>query len=395
MITPKDIKIKALRKYKDFLCFEIDSLFEGADNFFPLVIQGNTGSVNDELLQRQKELQLLINGSKPKSKSGYCLDTGITCSRKNGEQTYISRIYFETKEDYLAYIDEESSYNRFHKALNTIRANNLLKNDDFKIWAKNHTRELCENKNDCRFWEDICQCVNWLNKNQDSNLFIREIPLSIHTKFIENNESLIKSLSNKADSPEPFEQTFGLKEKQSYVRFRILDEAIKLKLESNDIKECSIALEDFKRLNDNFISQIKNVFIIENEMVYLTFPKIDDSICLYGGGYRVDTIKDVAWLESKHLYYFGDLDEHGFDILSSFRSLYPDVQSFCMSKSVWEDHQQFSVEGRKLKKNDAPENLTEEEKRTFEEIQSSLLNRLEQERISVAYIKDELKRIGL
>lgn len=395
MITPKDIKTKALRKYKDFLCFEIDSLFESVDDFFPLVIQGNTGNVNDDLLQRQKELLLLINNSKQKIQTSYCLDTGITCSRKNGEQTYISKIYFETKEDYLGYIDEEHSYNCFCDALNIIKSNNLLKNNELRIWAKNHTKELCEQRNEIDFWTNICLCVDWLNNNQDSNLYIREIPLPIHTKFMENNESLIKSLSSKADYPKSFEKTFGLKEKPDYARFRILDENIELKLVSENVKECSISLDDFKRLNKVFLSQIENVFIIENEMVYLTFPQINNSICLYGAGYRVNTIIDVDWLNTKTLYYFGDLDEHGFDILSSFRRFYPKIHSFCMSESVWDEHNQFAVEGKKLTKKENPENLTNDERRLFNRIQGFLLNRIEQERISVAYIKDELRKIGL
>jgi len=57
MIKPEEIKDKAKRKYKDFLKHEIDILFDKeAESFFPLVIRGETGNVNDDLLKRQKEL---------------------------------------------------------------------------------------------------------------------------------------------------------------------------------------------------------------------------------------------------------------------------------------------------------------------------------------------------
>lgn len=395
MITPKEIKEKALRKFKDFLCFEIDSFFGGSEVFFPLIIRGNTGNVNDELLERQKDLQLLINNSKQKNRHSYCLDMEIISSRKNGNQSHISKIYFENKQDYLKYTDEEECYNFFWRALNQIKSSHVIDDEFFKAWAKDHTKELCEKTDEPDFWANICLCVDWLNKHQNSNLYIREIALSIHTKFIENNKSLIKSLSNKADCPETFERSFGLKEKPNYVRFRILDESVTLELKTEPITECSITLEDFKHLNNLLLSQIKNIFVVENEMVYLTFPKIRNAICLYGGGYKVNTITDVAWFESKDLYYFGDLDEHGFDILSSFRESYSNVRSFCMSESVWNDHLPFTVEGKKLNKTEFPKNLNNEETSFFRKLQNYPRNRLEQERISLAYIVDELKKIGL
>lgn len=98
MVSPEEIKTKAARKYKDFLRYEIDLLFgKPEESFFPLTIRADTGNVNDDLLQRQKDLQSLIAKSKNKTGSGYALELETVQSRRNGEQTSISRILLKQR----------------------------------------------------------------------------------------------------------------------------------------------------------------------------------------------------------------------------------------------------------------------------------------------------------
>lgn len=158
------------------------------------------------------------------------------------------------------------------------------------------------------------------------------------------------------------------------------------------LNECQILLGDFSKLDESFLHKIKNIFIVENEMVYLTFPRYKDSICIWGQGYKVNILNGIDWFKSKGLYYFGDLDEHGFDILSTYRRYYPQIQSFCMDNKILEEYRQFLVNGKKLENERIPENLTEAEKECFMILRGvkSEKNRLEQERISVAYITKQL-----
>ena len=102
MISPEEIRIKAKNKYKDFLRYIINIHYEKPDaDFFPLIIKADKGKVSDDLLSRQKELQHLISKSKNKTGNGYKLDFETVNSRKNGEQTEVSKIYFENENDYL------------------------------------------------------------------------------------------------------------------------------------------------------------------------------------------------------------------------------------------------------------------------------------------------------
>lgn len=393
MINPEEIKIKAKNKYKDFLRYKVDlSCTFPVEDFFPLIIKADKGKVNDDLLTRQKELQLLINKSKNKTSSGYKLDLETVNSRKNGEQTEVSRIYFENENDYLSFINEKKSYKLFYDAVYQIKNSNLLSAEKFVEWAKSHLNDLYAEPESSHFWSDICLCADWLNKNQDSNIYIREISLPVHTKFIEQNKKIIKSLTEKADSEYEFEATFGLKIKPDFVRFRSLSDNIILPFSESMLNECQILLDDFSKLDESFLHKIKNIFIVENEMVYLTFPRYKDSICIWGQGYKVNILNGIDWFKSKGLYYFGDLDEHGFDILSTYRRYYPQIQSFCMDNKILEEYRQFLVNGKKLENERIPENLTEAEKECFMILRGvkSEKNRLEQERISVAYITKQL-----
>ena len=395
MVSPEEIKTKAARKYKDFLRYEIDLLFgEPKESFFPITIRADTGNVNDDLLQRQKDLQSLIAKSKNKTGSGYALELETIQSRKNGEQTSISRILFETKDDFLSFINENKTYKRFLNALELIKENKLFSNDKLCEWSKLHLNDLLSEPENSHYWFDICLCAEWLNKNQDTKLYIREIPLPVHTKFIEQNSKLIQSLTEKSDSILSFEETFGLKTKPCSVRFRSLSEKVSLPFSMTNLSECQIPIKDFECLDKEFSDQIKNIFIVENEMVYLTFPKVPNSICIWGHGYTVNSLNNIEWFNSKRIYYFGDLDEHGFDILSSYRRFYPNIQSFCMEKSDWNKHLQYAVVGKKLESSRIPENLIVEENEVFQIIRNSTQNRIEQERISVSYIQEKLNLLN-
>jgi hypothetical protein len=276
-----------------------------------------------------------------------------------------------------------------------VKESHLLSTEKICEWSKSHLNDLQSEPESSHYWSDICLCAEWLNKNQDSKLYIREIPLPVHTKFIEQNSKLIQSLTEKSDSILSFEETFGLKTKPCSVRFRSLSEKVSLPFSMTNLSECQIPIKDFECLDKEFSDQIKNIFIVENEMVYLTFPKVPNSICIWGHGYTVNSLNNVKWFNSKRIYYFGDLDEHGFDILSSYRRFYPDIQSFCMDRDTWNKYQMFAVEGKKLDGSKVPENLTIDEKAVFTILHNSLKNRIEQERISVEYIREALEQLAL
>ena len=65
------------------------------------------------------------------------------------------------------------------------------------------------------------------------------------------------------------------------------------------------------------------MFIVENEINFLAFPRVEDSLLIFGSGYGVGRLKALKWLHECELYYWGDIDVHGLAILDSVRGNFP------------------------------------------------------------------------
>jgi len=414
MITVAELKAKSERKFRDFLKFKIESFFSEKAachseaiskslEFFPLEIRSDKGKSSDNLLAREKDFLPLIQNSKEKKGKGYSLVFEQKRTRNNGTQSQLSRILFETEEDFLSFIEKKSETKRLTQALTVLFKEFCLasNNSDFLgAWAYANLSYLTDFYNEKDFWENICLCVKWLLENSASNIYIREIPLPVHTKFIENNKALILSLlsslkNGNQNCPKlsDFEKYCGLKEKPSFVRLRSLDKSIALKVTDLSISEASLPLVDFEHFESLCIlKNVQKIFIIENEMVYLTFPPVENALCIWGHGFSVTSLKNCSWLKNHEVFYFGDLDEHGFLILSDFRKYFPETKSFCMDKKTLDTFDSFRAEGKSLAGESIPENLTGEEKALFAELRADKgRNRLEQERITLGYLKKRLE----
>ncbi|MBR2262038.1 MAG: DUF2399 domain-containing protein [Paludibacteraceae bacterium] len=91
----------------------------------------------------------------------------------------------------------------------------------------------------------------------------------------------------------------------------------------------------------------------------------------------------MKWLNNKHIYYWGDIDAQGFEILSQVRTYFPATQSFMMDKETFE---RFNENDKGTKSNVATElNLSKEELELYDYLKDNDL-RLEQEKIPFEYV---------
>ncbi len=60
-------------------------------------------------------------------------------------------------------------------------------------------------------------------------------------------------------------------------------------------------MENFQNLS---ILGLEKVFILENEITYLTFPAIERSIVIWGSGFKAAGLRRVAWLRDVRIWYF-------------------------------------------------------------------------------------------
>ena len=373
MITPIEIKKKAVNKYKAYL----QSIVEG-ESFNPIVIVGDK-KPNEDTVKFEYELTELISCSKEKKGYGYTIEYQTIKTKRHGIQDIPTSISFQTEYDYLKYINEEKDTAKFKKDISSI----LSSFPELKEWIYKYPIKVIEND-----WESLLKVCKYFKAIPQPHLYIRELPIQVHTKFIENNKGIIRELLDiiiaehiNIDEKQ-FESRFNLKYDETLVRFRILDEAVSQQL-FGGIDDISIPISEFQHLS----LSIQTVYVVENKINMLTFPIKRDSIVIWGHGFGVDVMKDVEWLKTKKIYYWGDLDAHGFQILSEIRTHFEQVESFMMDRHTFE----LFFEGDKGTETNVEKDLclTSEENEMFKYLKEYNL-RLEQEKIPHEYARTKI-----
>jgi hypothetical protein len=140
---------------------------------------------------------------------------------------------------------------------------------------------------------------------------------------------------------------------------------------------------------------VSRVFITENEVNFLAFPPLANSMVIFGAGYGFEVLAGARWLHERDIYYWGDIDTHGFAILDQLRAQLPHVHSLLMDRSTLMAHAgQWGDEPQPVLR-DLPR-LTEDERALFDELRDNRLRvgmRLEQERIGFGWLQQALAAV--
>lgn len=262
-------------------------------------------------------------------------------------------------------------------------------------WVLKNPHNLLQNKENIPRFIAI---IKWVSANPRPGIYLRQITLpGIDTKFFEQHKKTLAEwldLQLPAEGIDPeqrglsrFEARFGFKEKPVQVRFRILDRALYL----CGLSDLTLTSDEFCALN----LPVKTIFITENDINGLAFPDYPNSIVIFGRGYGFDFLHHAQWLKDKKVYYWGDIDTHGFAILNQCRHALPQVQSMLMNedtllshKEHWTCENRGSIAQLKL--------LTADELRLYQALQNNEFGsnvRLEQEFVNYAACIDSLSSL--
>ncbi|AEV27875.1 hypothetical protein SpiGrapes_0007 [Sphaerochaeta pleomorpha str. Grapes] len=385
MISPAEIKTKVENKKNEYLKAKILGT-----PFFPLSLRADKGSIHDDFQTRESALATLFAQSKAKKGKGYIVETETKESRTMGRQTAVSNLLVETEDDFLYLLGAENKGSLFSANVAMLKA--TFPEEEFIPWLLAKKSEVFSR------WEGtdgqwFCQITRFLVDNPNCGLFARELPAEAPTKFLETNLALVKSL---VGSLRPLVEgdddltRLGLRKKESLVKIRS-NRPFAVNLGSSSCGQTSTIILTPESLR-SFNLAAKRIFIVENETMFFTFPLEAEDLCLYVGGYALLACKGSLLFQTVGIYYFGDLDEHGFAILDKFRTLYPQTKSFCMDIKTLEDHCAYLLKGKSYP--GEYRNLTPEEKEALHRVQGPegpLL--LEQERISLGYLKNRLQNL--
>jgi len=377
MINPDQIKNKAQRKYLSFLQSLIEDL-----PFLRIEIRGDKSYTKTSLSDFEKEILSIISQSKAKRGHGYTLEFQKVKTKHLGTQDLPTAIYFDTEKDFLKYLSKETEVELFKQdCLNILAGFPELKDWMFKnpskiVYSQGH-------------WKSILKVCNYFKKTPKPNLYIRELPIKVHTKFIESNQGIIKDLLDILISEftngneKQFEKRFNLKFSEPQVRFKLLDKEISQNY-FHGLNDIAIPISQFESLE----LPISRVLVVENKTTLyttLTLPNMDKTIAIFGSGYGVSNLNNVSWLSNVELLYWGDIDVQGFEILSQFRGYFPNTKSILMNEETF----------RKFFENDTGVvsgvstelNLTSLENTLYQLLRTNNW-RLEQEKISLDHVTD-------
>ncbi|MCZ2394167.1 MAG: DUF2220 family protein [Chitinophagales bacterium] len=380
MITPQEIKNKTERKYISFL----QSLVENIP-FSRIDIRGDKSYAKSSLSEFEKEIQQIISQSKEKKGFGYTLEFQQVKTKSLGIQDLPVSIFFDTEKDFLKFLGKEKEVNLFKSSVEKI-TNEF---SELKEWIIKNPKKVIDNTNE---WDSILKVCQYFKQNPKPNLYIRELPIKVHTKFVEQNQGVIKELlevliSEHINTDEKqFEKIFNLKYAEPQIRFKILDKSITDKFFSG-IDDLAIPVSQFEALN----LPIKKVLVVENKTTLyttLTLPKMNDTIAIFGSGFSVSNLKNVRWFDNLELLYWGDIDVQGFEILSQFRTYFPQAKSILMDKQTFDN---FFEEDNGIPTNISTKlNLTDEEQLLYNILKTNNW-RLEQEKITMDYLNEKFE----
>lgn len=383
MITVAQLKEKAERKYWDVL----SSCIKG-ETLFPLIIPADK-KLPAKFEALRNLMGQLVESSKEKTGYGYRLTIDQRHTSKYGNQSVPSCISFDSPVDFFKFIGRNREAEKIQSAAARIRT--LF--PQLRLWVEKNPRKIHQYLD---LWDNIFKVLRYFSKNPRPGMYIRELPIQVHTKFIQQHKGILQELleilipDHIYVEGSHFEERFFLKSTTPLIRFRRLDNSDNKMDAGIFILSDDLALpaEVFFRLTP----QCCRVIITENLMTFLTLPPLEQTMAIYGGGFKVEILKKALWLKSKTIIYWGDIDVHGFLILSMVRRYFPAAQSILMDEETFLQHMDLCGKGvGGGEKENSPLNLTEAELKLFRRIAAENL-RLEQEHLPQEYIAAQFKR---
>jgi len=390
--TPQDIKQRLQKEWERgrFLRAQLNQ-----EPLFPwrIPLKHPSGkTLSDSFEAAQKWLEALEAKSKLKTGTGYDLEWKTINHRQLGKNRIPVAALFARQTDALAFLKKTEEAALFQKLSSGI----LEKFPQLRPWLAKFPHKVLEQRGD---WPKIVAVLSYMVKNPRPNIYIRQLDLAgVDTKFIERHKKIMAQLlelvlpqdciDHGATGQSGFARRYGFKSKPIQIRFRLLDPSLYI----CGLSDLQLPVEQFATLN----LPVQRVFITENIINGLAFPDVAGALVIFGLGYGLDRLSEIHWLRSKKIYYWGDIDTHGFAMLDQARSYFPQILSLLMDQDTLLQHKplwgwETSQAARLL----LPR-LHEAELKLYTDLQNNRYReavRLEQEKIPYPYVKSSLTEL--
>jgi hypothetical protein len=248
-------------------------------------------------------------------------------------------------------------------------------------WVRSHPMRALRVADE---WDKLLAVADWVERRQRPGMYLRQVDVpGVDTKFIERHRGVLAELLDLRLGPDrvnvaavDFASRYGYARKPDYVRFRC---------PFRGLTEANVRVDELGSAPPG----VSRVYVVENEITYLAFPLSERAMVIWGRGYAVDALAPLRWLAEPDVVYWGDIDTHGFAILSRLRGMFPGVRSMLMDRETLLAHRdQWVHEPSPVTAVFA--GLTAEEAALYADLANGVYGdrvRLEQERVSFGAIQ--------
>jgi hypothetical protein len=329
-------------------------------------------STTEDFAKLQQEVTALSVGN-----FGYTIEWEEKKTRKHGTQKLPSQVRFDTEDQLTKALGKQREVQQFRANL----TDTLNRLPQLREWMAAHVKWMLEFGH---IWNELLLVCEYFLTNPRPGLYARQLPIAVHTKFIQENSKVLATMLDvllpdgaKVEG-NSFEERFGLKPLETLIRFRTLDQMLLSRLGLSH-SEMGLPLGVFCNLSVRSI----RVIITENLMNFECLPESPNTLAIWGQGNAAELLHEVWWLTCCEVYYWGDIDEHGFHILARLRRKFPGIRSLMMDIATLENFRILTGVGEKAGK--APINLTDDERKAYDIVEQETL-RLEQEKIPNPFV---------
>ena len=243
----------------------------------------------------------------------------------------------------------------------------------------------------------LLDATAWFRAHPRSGLTVRSVPVpGMHTKWLARHRGMVLAclgvLTNSShfteatgdadpvDIPADDLDALGLRPLPREISVVLADPA--LRALAGGLRQISAPVDELADL------QIRPdaVLIVENKEPALAWSDTTGLAVVHSLGNHLDVLSRLPWIRHDRCWYWGDLDRHGFTLLSRARAMVPQLASLLMAPDDTETYRPLAVE-ENLDRYDQPDpTLTPAEASALAALQltEGKYLRTEQERIPIS-----------
>lgn len=176
-------------------------------------------------------------------------------------ETISQHIFFESADDFLRFLGRKAEFDALARAATQLRSRFPL----LDPWIRANPQIVVEIAPNV---DGLIEVLSWFHDHPRPGLFLRELPVPVHTKFIENHErvlrewfDLILPAHTIRSDEEHFERRYGIRYAEPHLLLRFLDSEVQ-SFAGFPCNELSLPLHTLARLS----VPTGTVFIVENKV---------------------------------------------------------------------------------------------------------------------------------